>query len=104
MNDCDDLFSEKLDLLLKLRKETSVTWKGHFRPPLTGQGVYPRPHQNIMAIWLGVGGEPFSGPRHIWCNFVSSSKQKIEDVKKSWKDRSLPQITGEDDFIPLPES
>ena len=56
----DELFSEKLDLLLKLRAETKVTWSGQHRPPLTGQGVYPRPMQDRLPIWLGVGGTPAS--------------------------------------------
>jgi probable LLM family oxidoreductase len=63
MNDYDALFVEKLDLLLKLRNETNVTWRGRFRPALTGQGVYPRPHQAKMPIWLGVGGTPQSFAR-----------------------------------------
>ena len=60
MEDYDALFAEKLDLLLKLRAETNVTWRGRFRPPLNGQGVFPRPHQEKMPIWLGVGGTPQS--------------------------------------------
>ena len=58
--DYDALFAEKLDLLLKLRDDTHITWRGRFRPPLTGQGVFPRPHQARMPIWLGVGGTPSS--------------------------------------------
>lgn len=60
MEDYDALFAEKLDLLLKLRAETHVTWRGRFRPPLQGQGVFPRPHQARLPIWLGVGGTPQS--------------------------------------------
>ncbi|TDX59401.1 putative LLM family oxidoreductase [Methylosinus sp. sav-2] len=60
MQDYDALFAEKLDLLLRLRDEIHVTWKGRFRPPLTGQGVFPRPHQARLPIWLGVGGTPQS--------------------------------------------
>lgn len=60
MNDYDALFVEKLDLLMKLRDETNVTWRGRFRPALSGQGVYPRPHQEKLPIWLGVGGTPQS--------------------------------------------
>lgn len=60
MNDYDALFVEKLDLLLKLREDTKVTWRGRFRPALTGQGVYPRPHQARLPVWLGVGGTPQS--------------------------------------------
>jgi len=58
LNDYESLFTEKLDLLLKLRKETQVHWSGKHRPALTGQGVYPRPIQNPLPVWLGVGGTP----------------------------------------------
>ncbi|MEZ0212097.1 MAG: LLM class flavin-dependent oxidoreductase [Xanthobacteraceae bacterium] len=60
MGDYDALFAEKLDLLLKLREETNLSWRGRFRPPLNGQGVFPRPHQEKIPIWLGVGGTPQS--------------------------------------------
>lgn len=58
--DYDSLFAEKLDLLLKLRASTHVHWSGEHRAPLTGQGVYPRPVQPTLPIWLGVGGTPAS--------------------------------------------
>jgi probable LLM family oxidoreductase len=60
MDDYDTLFSQKLDLLLKLRDNVRVTWKGKHRPALTGQGVYPRPLQNPLPVWIGVGGNPDS--------------------------------------------
>ncbi len=60
LNDYDALFAEKLDLLLKLRESTAITWQGKLRAPLTGEGVYPRPLQNPLPIWLGVGGTPKS--------------------------------------------
>ncbi len=56
----DDIFAEKLDLLLRLRAETSPHWEGKYRTPLTGQGVYPRPVQQPLPIRLGVGGTPNS--------------------------------------------
>ena len=56
----DSLFSEKLDLLLKIRESTHVHWSGKHRPRLTGQGVYPRPLQDSLPIWIGVGGTPAS--------------------------------------------
>jgi probable LLM family oxidoreductase len=56
----DDLFAEKLDLFLRLGETTHVTWQGRFRPPLTGQGVFPRPHQARLPLWIGVGGTPQS--------------------------------------------
>jgi probable LLM family oxidoreductase len=60
LRDYDSLFAEKLDLLLQIREQTEVTWSGQHRAPLTGQGVYPRPAQARMPIWLGVGGTPES--------------------------------------------
>jgi probable LLM family oxidoreductase len=60
LEDYDSLFAEKLDLLLKIRDSEHVRWSGEYRPALTGQGVYPRPVQNLLPIWLGVGGTPES--------------------------------------------
>jgi probable LLM family oxidoreductase len=60
LSDYDSLFDEKLDLLLKIRDSTHVTWSGRHRPPLSGQGVYPRPAQDPLPIWIGVGGPPES--------------------------------------------
>jgi probable LLM family oxidoreductase len=58
--DYNELATEKLELLLKIRAETNVTWSGRHRAPLTGQGVYPRPMQNPLPIFIGVGGTPES--------------------------------------------
>jgi probable LLM family oxidoreductase len=63
LKDYDSLFAEKLELLLTLRDETYVTWAGKHRPALTGQGVFPRPVQEKMPIWLGVGGTAASFAR-----------------------------------------
>src|SRR2546421_597462 len=60
LEDYDSLFAEKLDLLLKIRETPTVQWSGKHRAPLTGQGVYPRPLQRSLPIWLGVGGSPES--------------------------------------------
>ena len=60
LDDYDALFAEKLELLLKVRDEEHVYWSGRFRPALTGQGVYPRPLQQPLPIWVGVGGTPQS--------------------------------------------
>lgn len=51
-----------------------------------------------------VGGAPLDGPRHIWWNFVSTSKERIELAKADWRDGRFPAVPGEDDFTPLPES
>jgi probable LLM family oxidoreductase len=56
----DELFSEKLALLLEVRAQTQVHWSGRHRAPLTGQGVYPRPVQNPLPVWIAVGGTPQS--------------------------------------------
>ncbi len=63
LEDYDSLFAEKLDLLLTIRDNEYVTWSGKHRPALTGQGVYPRPFQNPLPVWLGVGGTPESFAR-----------------------------------------
>lgn len=63
LEDYDALFAEKLELLLEIREHEQVHWSGKFRPALTGQGVYPRPLQNPLPIWLGVGGTPQSFAR-----------------------------------------
>jgi probable LLM family oxidoreductase len=60
LEDYDSLFSEKLELLLKIRENTLVNWSGKHRAALTGQGVYPRPIQNPVPIRVGVGGTPKS--------------------------------------------
>jgi probable LLM family oxidoreductase len=60
LTDYDELFVEKLALLLKIRDNEFVTWSGKFRPSLNNQSIYPRPIQNQLPIWLGVGGTPAS--------------------------------------------
>jgi probable LLM family oxidoreductase len=63
LDDYDALFSEKLDLLLQLRDNETVSWSGQFRPALHKQSVYPRPVQAKLPVWLGVGGTPASFAR-----------------------------------------
>ena len=60
LEDYDALFAEKLELLLAIRENTHVRWSGKHRAPLTGQGIYPRPLQSPLPIWVGVGGTPAS--------------------------------------------
>jgi probable LLM family oxidoreductase len=60
LNDYDELFAEKLDLLLKLREAERVTWSGKHRAPLDEAGVYPRPIQDPLPVWIAVGGTPQS--------------------------------------------
>jgi probable LLM family oxidoreductase len=60
LNDYNELFSEKLELLLKLRETEKITWRGHHRASINDLGVYPRPHQDKIPIWIAVGGTPES--------------------------------------------
>ena len=63
LDDYDDLFDEKLRLLLRLRQDEHVRWSGRFRPSLDGEGVYPRPIQQPLPVWVAVGGAPESAFR-----------------------------------------
>jgi probable LLM family oxidoreductase len=63
LDDYDELFAEKLDLLLELRSRETVTWSGRHRAPLHEQGVWPRPVQNPIPVWIAVGGTPASVAR-----------------------------------------
>ncbi|MDU0330879.1 LLM class flavin-dependent oxidoreductase [Paenibacillus sp. 3LSP] len=56
LNDYEELFEEKLELLLKLRESEKVTWQGKHRPAIHNLGVYPRPVQNPLPVWIGSGG------------------------------------------------
>ncbi|MCX6212213.1 MAG: LLM class flavin-dependent oxidoreductase [Bacteroidetes bacterium] len=60
LHDYDELFTEKLDLLLQIRNNELINWSGKFRASLINQSIYPRPLQNKLPIWLGVGGTPES--------------------------------------------
>ncbi len=60
LEDYDSLFEEKLDLLIKIRDNEHVHWSGEYRPSLNGEGIYPRPIQKPLPIWIGVGGTPQS--------------------------------------------
>jgi alkanesulfonate monooxygenase SsuD/methylene tetrahydromethanopterin reductase-like flavin-dependent oxidoreductase (luciferase family) len=60
LGDYDELFAEKLELLLAIRDSTHVTWSGRHRPPLNGAGVWPRPVQEPLPVWVAVGGTPRS--------------------------------------------
>ena len=63
LRDYDTLFEEKLLLLLELRKGERITWSGHHRPPIEDRGVYPRPLQDPLPVWIAVGGTPESAVR-----------------------------------------
>jgi probable LLM family oxidoreductase len=63
LKDYDELFAEKLDLLLRLRESVRVTWSGRHRAPLRGEEVHPRPIQDPLPVWIAVGGTPASAAR-----------------------------------------
>ena len=69
IHDYNDLFEEKLELLMKIRQDVEVTWNGKFRPPLKAQPIYPRPIQEEIPIYRGVGGSPGS--------FIRSGQQGL---------------------------
>jgi probable LLM family oxidoreductase len=60
LGDYDQLFAEKLELLLKIRDSETVTWSGELRAPINDRGVYPRPYQDPLPVWIAVGGTPQS--------------------------------------------
>lgn len=60
LDDYDELFTEKLDLLMNVNQNEVVSWQGHHRPSIQGRGVYPRPYQQQLPIWIAVGGTPAS--------------------------------------------
>jgi redox-sensitive bicupin YhaK (pirin superfamily) len=89
--------------------------------PISGEiaiGGYPVPAGALLVLRPGIavtvkaleparlmliGGEPLDGPRHIWWNFVSSSKERIEQAKADWKSGRFGPVPGETEFIPLPD-
>lgn len=60
LNDYDALFQEKLELLIQIQNDEKITWSGEFRPSLQNQPVYPKPFQQTLPLWVGVGGTPES--------------------------------------------
>ena len=60
LNDYDELFAEKLELLIQLNEKEKISWKGNHRPAINNLGVYPRPYQDKLPIWVAVGGTPGS--------------------------------------------
>jgi probable LLM family oxidoreductase len=68
LRDYDVLFAEKLDLLLKINKNEKVSWSGKHRSPIEGLGIYPRPIQHALPIWIAVGGTPASAARAATLN------------------------------------
>lgn len=68
LNDYDTLFSEKLDLLLKIRGQEKINWKGKHRAAIDNLGIYPRPVQNPLPVWIAIGGTPESVQRAATLN------------------------------------
>ena len=60
LEDYDLLFAEKLQLLMEIRENEVVTWEGQTRKPIQGRGVYPRPLQDLLPLWIAIGGTPQS--------------------------------------------
>jgi redox-sensitive bicupin YhaK (pirin superfamily) len=69
-----------------------------------GAAASLRAHESGAARLMLLGGEPMNGPRHIWWNFVSSSKERIEQAKEDWEAGRFAPIPDETEFVPLPES
>ncbi|MEJ7737216.1 MAG: LLM class flavin-dependent oxidoreductase [Chitinophagaceae bacterium] len=86
LEDYDDLFAEKLGLLLKIRDSEFVTWSGKFRPAMKNQPVYPRPVQQPLPIWLGVGGTPESFVRSRYAGIA------LNGSHHRWRNTSFPPI------------
>lgn len=68
LNDYDTLFSEKLELLLKIREQEKISWKGKHRAAINDLGIYPRPVQNPLPVWIAIGGTPESVQRAATLN------------------------------------
>ena len=66
-------------------------------------GTRPRLHARTPLKAMLLGGEPLDGPRHLWWNFVASSKERIEQAKQDWVEGRFGQVIGDDEFIPLPD-
>ena len=70
---------------------------------LPAPGTRGRLHAKTPVKAMLMGGEPLDGPRHLWWNFVSSSRERIEQAKDDWRDGRFGTIPGDDkEFIPLP--
>lgn len=70
---------------------------------LLDDGGRPRLRALTPVKAMLLGGEPLDGPRHLWWNFVSSSKERIEQAKRDWLEGRFGQVPGDDEFIPLPD-
>jgi len=106
LEDYDELFTEKLELLLKIKKNEIFSWKGKHRPSFNNMGVYPRPYQKEIPVWLAAGGTPASAVRAATLDlplmlaiiggkpeqFVSFVNLYKETAKKAGKDMTQLQM------------
>jgi len=105
LSDYDELFEEKLDLLLRLRDGDEVTWSGRFRPPIDGLGVYPRP-ERPLPIRVGVGGTPRSVVRAgtrglpVALAIIGGSPERFRPLVQLYR-RTLAESGFDPDEVPL---
>lgn len=106
LGDYDELFTEKLDLLLKLNKSEKLSWQGKHRPSFNDLGVYPRPYQPSVPVWLAAGGTPASAVRAatqglpLMLAIIGGTLQQFvpfinlyrETAKKNGKDLNMLQL------------
>src|SRR5690606_29289682 len=106
LKDYNELFTEKLDLLLKINQSETLSWKGKHRASFEQLGVYPRPYQSSIPVWLAAGGTPSSAVRAATLGlplmlaiiggmpeqFVSFVDLYRETAKKMGKDMNLLQL------------
>lgn len=94
LNDYDTLFSEKLELLLKIREQEKITWKGQHRAPINNLGIYPRPVQHSLPVWIAIGGTPESVQRAATLNLpmmlaiIGGTPDRFAPYVKYYRDMS----------------
>lgn len=100
LNDYDTLFSEKLELLLKINEQEKISWKGKHRAPITNLGIYPRPVQEKLPVWIAIGGTPESVQRAATLNLpmmlaiIGGSPDRFAPYVKYYRD--ISQQLGHD--------
>lgn len=106
LSDYDELFTEKLELLLKLNEEEVITWEGKHRPSIHGRGVYPRPVQNPLPIWIASGGTPESVARAgllglpLCLAIIGGSPLQFEPLVRLYK-RALEKAGFDPELFPV---
>lgn len=100
LQDYDTLFSEKLELLLKINSQEKITWKGKHRAPIDNLGIYPRPVQEKLPVWIAIGGTPESVQRAANLNLpmmlaiIGGSPDRFAPYVKYYRD--ISQQLGHD--------